>query len=106
MSTSKKQKSEAVKFLEKVTGGSLTLARLLNSIRRSEDETLEEFSKRLGVSRQHLCDIEKERKVVSPERAAKFAKILGYSKEQFVALALQALVDDAELDLKVEVKAA
>lgn len=38
--------------------------------------------------------------------AAKFAKILGYSQEQFVALALQALLDEADLDLKVEVKVA
>jgi len=68
--------------------------------------TLAEFAKKLGISRQHLCDIEKGRKVVSPERAAKFAKILGYSREQFVALALQALLDEADLHLKVEVNVA
>ena len=33
----------------------------------------------LGVSRSHICDIEKGRKVVSPERAAKWANVLGYS---------------------------
>lgn len=103
---STKKKSEAVKFLEKITGGPLTLARLLHSIRQGEEMTLAEFAKKLGISRQHLCDIEKGRKVVSPERAAKFAKILGYSQEQFVALALQALLDEADLDLKVEVKVA
>jgi transcriptional regulator with XRE-family HTH domain len=103
---STKKKSEAVRFLEKITGGPLTLARLLHSIRQGEEMTLAEFAKRLGISRQHLCDIEKGRKVVSPERAARFAKILGYSKEQFVALALQALLDEADLHLKVEVKVA
>jgi antitoxin HigA-1 len=106
MSIKRKSKSDAVKFMEKVTGGPLTLARLLQSIRLGEDETLAAFAERLGVSRQHLCDIEKGRKVVSPERAARFARILGYAKEQFVALALQALVDEADLDLKVEVKVA
>lgn len=106
MSIKKKPKSDAVKFLERLTGGPLTLARLIQSIRLGEEETLAEFAKRLGVSRQHLCDIEKGRKVVSPERAARFAMVLGYSKEQFVALALQALVDQADLHLKVEVKAA
>jgi transcriptional regulator with XRE-family HTH domain len=106
MSTKKKYKSEAVKFMEKITGGPLTLARLLQSIRMGEEETLVSFAEKLGVSKQHLCDIEKGRKVVSPERAAKFARILGYAKEQFVALALQALVDEAHLHLKVEVKAA
>jgi len=106
MSTKKKPKSEAVKTMERITGGPLTLARLIRSIRLGEEATLAEFAKRLGVSRQHICDIEKGRKVVSPERAARFALVLGYSKEQFVALALQALVDEADLHLKVEVKAA
>jgi len=106
MSTKKKAKSETVKFLEKITGGPLTLARLLQSIRLGEEETLVAFADKLGISKQHLCDIEKGRKVVSPERAAKFARTLGYAKEQFVALALQALVDEADLHLKVEVKAA
>jgi len=101
-----KKKSDAVKFLEKITGGPLTLARLIHSIRQGEEMTLAEFSKKLGISRQHLCDIEKGRKVVGPERAAKFAKILGYSREQFVALSLQALLDEADLHLKVEVKVA
>jgi len=106
MSIRKKQKSEAVKLLERLTGGPLTLARLLQSIRQGEGSTLAEFAKKLGISRQHLCDIEKGRKVVSPERAARFARVLGYSKEQFVALSLQALIDDADLHMKVEVKAA
>jgi len=34
--------------------------------------------KRLGVSKSHLCDLEKGRKTVSPERAARWAQILGY----------------------------
>ena len=106
MSTRKKTKSDAVKFLENITGGPLTLARLMYSIRHGEEVTLAEFAKKLGVSRQHLCDIEKGRKVVSPERAARFAQILGYSKEQFVALSLQALIDQADLHMKVEVNAA
>ncbi len=106
MSIKKKSKGDAVKFLEKVTGGPLTLSRLLQSIRMGEDVTLAEFAKRLDISRQHLCDIEKGRKVVSPERAARFAEVLGYSKEQFVMLSLQAILDEADIRLKVEVKAA
>jgi len=106
MSTKKTTKSDAVRILEKLTGGALTLGRLLQSIRTGEDVTLAVFAKRLKVSRQNLCDIEKGRKLVSPERAARFAHTLGYSEAQFVALALQSLVDQADLNLKVEVKAA
>jgi hypothetical protein len=72
MST-KEKKSDAVKFLEKLAGGPLTLGRLLRSIRLGEEMTLKSFSKLLGVSLHHLSDIENDRRVVSPERAAKFA---------------------------------
>ncbi|MBI4842082.1 MAG: helix-turn-helix transcriptional regulator [candidate division NC10 bacterium] len=42
------------------------------------------FANELGISPSHLCDIEKGRKVVSPERAVRFATILGRSQQQFV----------------------
>ena len=38
-----------------------------------------------------------------PERAARFAKGLGRSREPFVRLSLQELVDEAGLKLRVEV---
>ncbi len=98
-----KKKSEARKFLERITGGPVTLGRLLEAIRMGEGMTQAAFAKRLKISRSHLNDIEKGNKAVSPERAARFAKILGHSEERFVELALQALVDDAGLKLKVAV---
>ncbi len=101
-----KGKSETMKFLENIAGRPLTLGGLLESIRLGEDMSQAEFSKKLRISASHLCDIEKGRKVVSPERAARFAKILGRSQEQFVRLALQEVVDDAGLNLKVDVVAA
>lgn len=106
MSIRKKQKSDTVKFLEKITGGPLTFSRMLHSIRLCDEETLAQFSKRLGISRQHLCDIEKGRKLVSPARAARFAKILGYSEHQFVKLSLQAQLDEAKIPLIVDILAA
>ena len=54
------------------------------AIREGEEESQVAFAERLGISRSHLCDIEKDRKPVSPARAAEFARILGYSKVQFV----------------------
>jgi transcriptional regulator with XRE-family HTH domain len=65
-----------------------------------------EFAGQLGISKSHLCDIEKGRKLVSPERAAIFAKILQYSSEQFVRLALQDQVEKAGLKFKVKIEAA
>ncbi len=46
----------------------------------SEEMSQVEFAKQLGISRSHLCDIEKGRKSVSVARAARFAKILGYGE--------------------------
>ncbi|MCC7440526.1 MAG: helix-turn-helix domain-containing protein [Bdellovibrionales bacterium] len=101
-----KKKSETMKFLEDVAGRPLSLGGLLESIREGEEMSLAVFSKKLGISTSHLCDIEKGRKVVSPERAVRFAKALRRSPEQFVRLALQSLVDDAGLKMKVNVDAA
>ncbi len=98
--------SAALRFLEGVTGGSLKLGGLLESIRQGERISQTELAEKLGVSRSHLCDIEKGRKTVSPARAARFAKVLGYSEKQFVRLALQDMVDDAGLALIVKVQAA
>ena len=95
------KKSDAMKLLEKVAGGPLTFATMLRSIREAEDMSLAEFAARLSVSRSHLCDIEQGRKVVSVERAALWADLLGQSKKQFVRLALQSEVDRAGLNYKV-----
>lgn len=100
------KKSETKKFLEKLTGGPVTLGKLIEAIRLGEELTQVELAKKLKISRSHLNDIEKGNKAVSPERAAKFAKALGHSAERFVELSLQSLLDNAGLKLKVDVKVA
>jgi DNA-binding transcriptional regulator YiaG len=102
---STKRKSDAMKFLESLAG-QLTFGGLIEAMRQAEEMSQVEFAKKLGISKQHLCDIEKRRKFVSPERAAKFAKILGHSQQSFVALALQDIVNQGGLKLKVSVEAA
>ena len=97
---------EALKYLETLMGGSLTLGAALSGLRKADERSLAEFAKLLGVSRSHLCDIEQGRRAVSPERAARFAQALGQSEAQFVRLALQDQVRGAGLRLTVEVKAA
>jgi antitoxin HigA-1 len=85
----KRPTSDAMAFLEKLSGGPLTLAKLLRSIREGEAKTQTEFAETLGISKQHLSHIENGRKAVSPERAARWALLLGYSEPQFLRLALQ-----------------
>ena len=103
--TTKKKISETDKFLEKLSG-KLTLANLLTAIRQGEEMSQVEFAKLLGVSRQYLCDVEHDRRFVSPKKAATFAKKLGYSPQQFVRLCLQDLVNRDGLKLKIDVKVA
>jgi antitoxin HigA-1 len=99
-------KSPATRFLEDLARGPLTFGSLLEAIRVGEGLTQAEFARQLGISRSHLCDIEKGRKSVSLTRAAHLAKTLGYSEKQFVRLALQELVDEAGLKWVVKVEAA
>ena len=70
----------ALEFLEKHRGGPITFADVFESTRLGEEMSQVAFAKKLKISRSHLNDIEKGRKVVSPGRAARFAKILGYSE--------------------------
>src|SRR3990172_9754046 len=100
-----RKKSDAMKFLEGLVG-ELTLGGLIEAMRQAEEMSKVEFAAKIGISKQHLCDIEKGRKLVNPERAAKFAKILGHSEQSFVALALQDIVNQGGLKLKVSVAAA
>jgi transcriptional regulator with XRE-family HTH domain len=99
---STEDKSEAMGFLESLTGGPLTLGELLLSIRQSAALSQKETATRLGISRSHLCDLEKGRKTLSPERAARYARNIGYSEAQFVRLAEQAMVEEAGLPFKVQ----
>ena len=84
----------------------LTLGNLLLSIRQGEEMNQVDFAKALGVSKQYLCDIERGRKFVSPKVAAEFADKLGYSREQFVKLCLQDMVDRQGLNVFIHVEAA
>lgn len=97
---------EASKYLESLMGEALTLGAALSGLREADDLSLAAFAKLLGVSRSHLCDIEQGRRIVSPERAARFAHALRQSETQFVRLALQDQLRAAGLKLTVNVEAA
>lgn len=97
--------TDAKKFLEKDIGR-LTLGMAIRSIRQGEGESQISFAERLGISKQYLCDLEHDRKIVSPKKAKQFADTLGYSPEHFIALALQDSLEHDGLFMKIEVKAA
>jgi len=106
MAKARKAKSEALKLLERISGGPLTFGRALVSVRKCEALSQLECAERLGISKSHLCDVEKGRKTVSPERAATWARSLGYPESVFVRLAIQGELDAAGLKYRVEIEAA
>lgn len=101
-----KSKSEAIKFLEALSGRALNFGAMIESVRNAEEISQGDFAKKLEISSSHLCDIEKGRKTVSASRAARFAQILGRSEAQFVRLALQDEIERSGLKLKVSIKQA
>ncbi|MCH9756335.1 MAG: helix-turn-helix transcriptional regulator [Gammaproteobacteria bacterium] len=101
-----KHSKVALKYLESLVGGKLTLGKLLLSIRQGEALSQVEFAKQLDISRQNLCDIEHDRRFVSPKKASGFALKLGYSEKQFVRLCLQDLLDRDGIQLEVDVQEA
>ncbi len=106
MRKTKEKKSDAMKRLERISGGPLTLGRAMESIRKVQELSQDACARKLGVSKSHLCDVEKGRKTVSPERAAKWARALGYPESVLVRLAIQSELDAAGLKYKVEIEAA
>ena len=101
-----KKKSDAMKFLDQVIGSPMTLGSVIESLRLAEDKTQSAYAKRLGISQTHLSQIETGIKTVSPERAKKFAKILGYSEVSFVQLAIQDMFAKLGINMKVTLEAA
>jgi transcriptional regulator with XRE-family HTH domain len=97
--------TSARNYLEKLVGR-LTLGKAIRSIRQGEGESQIDFAKRLNVSKQYLCDLEHDRKIVSAKKAKQFADILGYPAEQFIALAIQDSLEHDGIHMLVEVKAA
>jgi transcriptional regulator with XRE-family HTH domain len=104
MST-EKSKSSGLERLEKRLG-KLSVGEFLHTWRTTEEMTLREFGKLTGLSVANLCDIEKGRKGVSPEKAEQVAKVIGVPPALLVRLSIEESLRAAGLNYKVEIKPA
>ncbi len=86
--------------------GPLTVGEFLHTWRVSEEMSLKDFGKLIKMSVANLCDIEKGRKGVSPEKAEKIAKAIGVPPALLVRLAIEESLQAAGLKYKVELKPA
>jgi transcriptional regulator with XRE-family HTH domain len=79
---------------------------MIASVRVADEIPQAELARRLGIARANLCDIEKGRRSVTVKRAAQFARVLGYSVNQFVAVAVEDQLRKAGLKVQVRLEAA
>ena len=84
----------------------MTFGQALRAPRECDEISQAEFARLAGVGRQSICDIERGRRIPSPEIAARYARLLGYHEGQLVRLALQDQIRKAGLRLKVSIEAA
>lgn len=95
---------KTLRTLEKMIGYKPTLGTMLRSIREAEGMNQVEFAKKLKITPQKLCDIEKGRRFISPKVAKNFAKKLGDSPEYFVIRCLQDELDRNKICVTLDIK--
>lgn len=98
------KKSSARKFLEDLRGGPMTFGQMIRSLRMADEISQVQLAEKLHISRAFLCDIEHGRRIMSAYKAAAFARIMGYSQEQFVSVAIEDQLRDAGIEACVELK--
>lgn len=69
--------------------GPLTFGQALESYRLGEEISQAAMAKKIGISAQSLCDIEKGRRIPTPKRAALIAQVIGEPEIFWIKLALQ-----------------
>jgi transcriptional regulator with XRE-family HTH domain len=106
MTTKRSKDSLGFDLETQIMGGPLTLGEAVDALRLRDKISQSALAKKIGISRQYLCDIEKGRRLVSPEQAARIAKAFGHPPHILVQLALQDSIRESGLKLKVTVEAA
>lgn len=81
--------------------GPLTFGGLLNACRLGEEMTQVAMAKKLGLSKQHLNDMEKGRRLPSLRKAVSIAKKIGHLEQLIVQLVLQDQLNREKLKYKV-----
>lgn len=85
----------------KMRNADLSFGDFIKNYRLGEDLTQDELANRMGVSKQRVCDIEKNRCHVSLKLCKKIAKKLDLPLEWLAKLTLQDLLESEGINLKV-----
>ncbi|MGD9211441.1 MAG: helix-turn-helix transcriptional regulator [Desulfobacteraceae bacterium] len=92
-----------LKDLEKEYGP-LTFGEALESYRLGEEISQADMARRIGISAQSLCDIEKSRRIPTPKRAVGIAQVIGEPEMFWIKLALQDALRKENLKFDVFLK--
>ncbi len=84
--------------------GKATIGEFIRTWRISEGMTLKGFGKKIGISVANLCDIEKGRKGVSPEKAHEIGLAIGVRPALLVKMAVEEQLAVADLSYAVELE--
>ncbi len=83
--------------------GLLTFGAALEAHRKCEEVSQKDFAKMLEITPQSLCDLEKGRRIPSPQRAAKIARKIGHPENFWLQLAFQDMLKQENLEFSVSV---
>ncbi|MES2615804.1 MAG: helix-turn-helix transcriptional regulator [Bdellovibrionota bacterium] len=91
----------AKKELAKVTFGEI-----LRDLRECDGINQTDLAKKIGVSKQFLSDVERNRKIVSIAFAKKIATIMGYAVEPLIEIIIrdELLKNDLSYDIELKIK--
>ena len=81
--------------------GPMTFGAFLVGVRHSMGISQADFARKLKVSRSMICDIEKERVLVSPTLAMKIAKTGKFPKDMAIKYCLQDQLRKAKIKMKM-----
>jgi len=81
--------------------GRLSFGEMVLSFREGEGLSQPQLAKRLGISKQRLCDFEKGRRLPSLRSAFEFGRKLGRHPETWVLVVIEEMLRREKLPIKV-----
>ena len=104
MTTKKSNVYSLARLEQKTLGSSLSCGDAIRSLRELNAVSQVLLAKKLKVSKQYICDLEKCRRSVSISQAIRIANIFKYPLAVLVQLTIQDQVRENGLDFEVKIE--
>lgn len=97
-------KNSSLRKLEKTLKIKLTASLAIQSFRMAKDLSQSALAKKINVARNVICDLEKGRRIVTPELALKIARTLKIDEDILLTLVFQETLNKLGKKRIVELK--